>query len=84
MAGQRTKIAEGFKDAVEMIKEADDSLNGAMVLEFLLDSSRIETLGNIGEKNAKIIYLNEDLEGKQMKNRLSKGDKLIAGSELMK
>lgn len=84
MAGQRTKIAEGFKDAVEMIKEADDSLNGAMVLEFLLDSSRIETLGNIGETNAKIIYLNEDLEGKQMKNRLSKGDKLIAGSELMK
>lgn len=83
MAGQRTKIAEGFREAVAMIKEADDSLNGAMVLEFLLDSSRIETLGNIGEKNAKIIYLNEDLEGKSMKNRLSKGDKLIAGSEIM-
>ncbi|MCH8518335.1 hypothetical protein LAT59_01030 [Candidatus Gracilibacteria bacterium] len=83
MAGQRTKIAEGFKEAVAMIKAADDSLNGALVLEFLLDSSRIETLGNIGEKNAKIIYLNEDLEGKGLNKTLSKGEKLIAGSELM-
>lgn len=79
MAGQRTKIAEGFKDAVDMIKKTDDSLNAEKVLQFLLDSSRIETLGNVGEHNAKVIYLNEDLEGRQ----LSKGDKLIAGSELM-
>lgn len=79
MAGQRTKIAEGFKDAVDMIKQTDDSLNAEKVLQFLLDSSRIETLGNVGDKNAKVIYLNEDLEGRT----LSKGDKLFAGSDLM-
>lgn len=84
MAGQRTKIAEWFKEAVDMIKTADKSLNAEKVLQFLLDSSRIETLGNIGsDSNSKIIYLNEDLEGKTM-GSLGKGDKLIAGSELMK
>ncbi len=83
MAGQRTKIAEGFKEAVDMIKTADSSLTAEKVLQFLLDSSRIETLGNIGDKNAKVIYLNENLEGQTMKG-LSKGDKLIAGSDLMK
>ena len=82
MAGQRTKIAEGFKEAVDMIKATDKSLNAEKVLQFLLDSSRIETLGNIGgEGNSKVIYLNEDLEGR---SGLSKGDKLIAGSDLMK
>ncbi|NDK09591.1 hypothetical protein GW846_02330 [Candidatus Gracilibacteria bacterium] len=83
MAGQRTKIAEGFKEAVDMIKQSDKSLNAEKILQFLLDSSRIETLGNIGSEgqNAKIIYLNEDLEGRGMK--LGKGDKLIAGSDLM-
>lgn len=80
MAGQRTKIAEWFKDAVDMIKKTDDSLNAEKVLQFLLDSSRIETLGNIGENNSKVIYLNEDLEWKS----LSKGDKLIAWSDLIK
>ncbi|MCD5375433.1 hypothetical protein LR010_03220, partial [Candidatus Gracilibacteria bacterium] len=80
MAGQRTKIAEGFKEAVDMIKATDKSLNAEKVLQFLLDSSRIETLGNIGtEGNSKVIYLNEDLEGRNM-GTLSKGDKLIAGS----
>ena len=49
MAGQRTKIAEGFKEAVDMIKATDKSLNAEKVLQFLLDSSRIETLGNIGQ-----------------------------------
>ena len=84
MAGQRTKIAEGFKEAVDMIKATDKSLNAEKVLQFLLDSSRIETLGNIGtEWNSKVIYLNEDLEGRNM-GTLSKGDKLIAGSDLMK
>ena len=83
MAGQRTKIAEWFKEAVAMIKDADDSLNWALVLEFLLDSSRIETLGNIWEKNAKIVYLNEDLEGKWLNKKLSKWDKLIAGSTIV-
>jgi len=83
MAGQRTKIAEWFKEAVDMIKATDKSLNAEKVLQFLLDSSRIETLGNIGQEggNSKVIYLNEDLEGR---SGLSKGDKLIAGSDLMK
>lgn len=83
MAGQRTKIAEWFKEAVDMIKATDKSLNAEKVLQFLLDSSRIETLGNIGSegKNSKIIYLNEDLEGR---SGLSKGDKLFAGSDLIK
>ena len=83
MAGQRTKIAEGFKEAVDMIKAADESLNAEKVLQFLLDSSRIETLGNIGsDGNSKVIYLNEDLEGKSM-GTLWKTDKLIAGSGMM-
>ncbi|MDD3144677.1 MAG: SPFH domain-containing protein [Candidatus Gracilibacteria bacterium] len=76
MAGQRMKIAEGFKESVELIKQTDDSLNAEKVLQFLLDSSRIETLGNIGSKeNAKLIYLNEDLEGR--------ASKLVSGSEIM-
>jgi hypothetical protein len=63
MAGQRMKIAEGFKESVDMIKMSDDTLNAEKVLQFLLDSSRIETLGNIGvQDNTKLIYLNEDLE----------------------
>lgn len=79
MAGQRLKIAEWFKESVDMIKEADSSLNAAKVLQFLLDSSRIETLGQIwNADNAKLIYLNEDLEGKK-----SREDKLIAGSDIM-
>ncbi|MBB1564492.1 hypothetical protein HG430_000425 [Candidatus Gracilibacteria bacterium] len=76
MAGQRMKIAEGFKESVDLIKQTDDSLNAEKVLQFLLDSSRIETLGNIGAKdNSKIIYLNEDLEGR--------ASKLMSGSESM-
>ena len=64
MAGQRMKIAEGFKESVELIKAADSNLSGDKILKFLLDSSRIETLGSIGSKdNTKLIYLNENLEG---------------------
>lgn len=64
MAGQRMKIAEGFRESVEMIKWADDTLNAEKILKFLLDSSRIETLGSIGgQGNSKLIYLNENLEG---------------------
>jgi len=64
-----------------MIKTSDNSLNAEKVLAFLLDSSRIETLGNIwAENNSKLIYLNEDLEGKSAKSR---EDKLIAGSDIM-
>ena len=76
MAGQRMKIAEWFKESVDMIRRTDDSLNAEKVLQFLLDSSRIETLGNIGAKdNSKLIYLNEDLEWRS--------SKLISGSDLM-
>ena len=76
MAGQRMKIAEWFKESVDLIKQTDDSLNAEKVLQFLLDSSRIETLGNIWAKdNSKIIYLNEDLEWR--------ASKLMSGSELM-
>ena len=80
MAGQRMKIAEGFKESVDMIKMSDDTLNAEKVLQFLLDSSRIETLGNIGaQDNTKLIYLNEDLEGKTSE----RAQKLVAGSDIM-
>lgn len=76
MAGQRMKIAEWFKESVDLIKATDNSLNAEKVLQFLLDSSRIETLGNIGAKdNSKLIYLNEDLEWRS--------SKLLSGSDLM-
>lgn len=68
MAGQRMKIAEWFKESVELIKGADNTLNWEKVLNFLLDSSRIETLGSIwGKNNTKLIYLNENLEGNTQK-----------------
>ncbi|MCP4523897.1 MAG: hypothetical protein GY828_06810 [Candidatus Gracilibacteria bacterium] len=80
MAGQRMKIAEGFKESVDMIKMSDDTLNAEKVLQFLLDSSRIETLGNIGSQdNSKLIYLNEDLEGRTGE----RASKLVSGSEIM-
>ena len=76
MAGQRMKIAEWFKESVDLIKMTDDSLNAEKVLAFLLDSSRIETLWTIGSQdNSKLVYLNEDLEGRS--------SKLISGSEIM-
>ncbi len=81
MAGQRLKIAEWFKESIDMIKWADKSLNAKLILDFLLDSSRIETLGNIGKDwNSKLIYLNEDLEWKVSKARNSK---LISWSDIM-
>ena len=80
MAGQRMKIAEGFKESVDMIRKTDDSLNAEKVLQFLLDSSRIETLGSIGgNENSKLVYLNEDLEGRGG----SKTDRLVAWSDIM-
>lgn len=79
MAWQRLEIAKWFKEAVDMIRNADETLDGKDVLKFLLDSSRIETLGNIWSKeNAKLIYLNEDLEGRD-----SKSSKMIKWSEIM-
>lgn len=80
MAGQRMKIAEGFKESVDLIKMSDNTLNAEKVLQFLLDSSRIETLGSIGsQENSKLIYLNEDLEGRSWET----ARKLVAGSEIM-
>ena len=82
MAGQRLKIAEWFKESIDMIKWTDKSLNAKSILDFLLDSSRIETLWNIGKDwNSKLIYLNEDLEWKTSKART---DKLISWSDIMK
>ena len=76
MAGQRMKIADWFKESVDLIKMTDDTLNAEKVLQFLLDSSRIETLWNIWDSdNSKLVYLNENLEGKT--------SKLVAGSEIM-
>jgi hypothetical protein len=76
MAGQRMKIAEWFKESVDLIKLSDNSLNAEKVLQFLLDSSRIETLGSIWVKdNAKLIYLNEDLEWR--------ASKLLSWSDVM-
>lgn len=76
MAGQRMKIAEWFKESVDLIKQTDDSLNAEKVLAFLLDSSRIETLWNIwSQDNSKLVYLNEDLEWR--------ASKLVAWSEIM-
>jgi hypothetical protein len=39
-------------------------LTAREILEFLLTASRIETLEKIGMDNAKIIYVNENLEAK--------------------
>ena len=64
MAEQRKAIADGFKESVEMIKASDKELGGEEVLQFLLDSARIETLEKVANGNSKIIYLNENLEGK--------------------
>lgn len=47
MAAQREAIAEGFKESVEKIKNSDSALTGKQVLDFLLDSARIETLEKI-------------------------------------
>ncbi len=64
MALQREAIAKWFSQSIEEIKAQDKSLKWAQILDFLLASSRIETLEKIGHNNAKVIYLNENLEGK--------------------
>lgn len=81
MAWQRMEIARWFKESVDMIKSSDKSLDWARILEFLLDSSRIETLWNIWDnQNTKLIYLNEDMEWRSIKAR---ENKLIAWSDIM-
>ena len=65
MALQREAIAKWFKESIHKIKESDPELNGRVVLDFLLASARIETLEKIWtDWNAKVIYVNENLEGK--------------------
>lgn len=64
MALQREAIAKWFSQSIDEIKKTDNKLKGAEILEFLLASSRIETLEKVGQSNAKVIYLNENLEGK--------------------
>jgi hypothetical protein len=46
------------------MKSIDDTLSAAAILDFLIVSSRLETLEKVGKNNAKIVYLNENLEGK--------------------
>lgn len=72
MAEQRMAISEGFKESIEAIKACDQSLTGEMILQFLLDSSRIETLEKVGRENAKIIYINENLEASGSGKRIEK------------
>ncbi len=81
MAWQRMEIAKWFKESIDMIRAADPELTAKAILNFLLDSSRIETLSKIGSRNnAKLIYLNESLEGNSFKNMETK---LMAGSSIM-
>lgn len=64
MAAQREAIAKWFKESIDQIKGVDSSLSAKEILDFLINSSRIETLEKIGQTNAKVIYVNENLEGK--------------------
>lgn len=64
MAAQRKAIADGFSQSIDEIKKTDSNLQGREILDFLLAASRIETLERVGQDNAKVIYLNENLEGK--------------------
>ncbi len=80
MAGQRMEIAKWFKEAVDRIKSADESLTAKNILDFLLDSSRIETLERIGwDSSSRLVYLNENLEWRNS----SFESKLIAGSDIV-
>jgi len=47
MALQREAIAKGFKESIGQIKNVDESLTGKEILDFLLNSSRIETLEKV-------------------------------------
>lgn len=65
MALQRQEIAKWFRESVQEMKEIDPSLSARDILDFLITSSRLETLEKIGKDNAKLVYLNDSLEGKQ-------------------
>ena len=80
MAGQRMEIAKWFKEAIDSIKLADPSLSAKDVLNFLLDSSRIETLERVwAQSSSRLVYLNENLEWRS----LNLESKLLAGSDIV-
>ena len=64
MALQRQEIAKGFKESVTEMQMIDPSLTAKHILDFLITSSRLETLEKVGKDNAKVVYINENLEGK--------------------
>lgn len=77
MAWQRMEIAKWFKESIDEIKKVDETLTWDVILKFLLDSARIETLWNIWSRDGtKLIYLNESLEGNT--------EKLVAWSDIMR
>ena len=80
MAGQRMEIAKWFKEAIDSIKMADPSLSAKDILNFLLDSSRIETLERVwAQSSSRLVYLNENLEWRS----LNLESKLLAGSDIV-
>ncbi len=64
MALQRYEISRGFKDSVTEMQAIDASLSAKDILDFLITSSRLETLEKIGKDNAKVVFVNENIEGK--------------------
>lgn len=64
MALQRQEIARWFKESVAEMQVIDSTLSAKDILDFLIVSSRLEALEKIGKDNAKLIYVNENLEGK--------------------
>lgn len=82
MAWQRMEIAKWFKDAIDSIRAADENLWAKDILNFLLDSSRIETLERIGwDSKSKLVYLNENLEWRTSARGFE--SKLLSGSDIM-
>lgn len=82
MAWQRMEIAKWFKEAVESIRDADKNLWAQDILNFLLDSSRIETLERIWwDSRSKLVYLNENLEWRTTSAWFE--SKLLSGSDIM-
>lgn len=64
MALQRQEISKWFKESVLEMKSIDDTLKAKDILDFLITSSRLETLEKVGKDNSKVIYVNENMEGK--------------------
>jgi len=80
MAWQRMEIAKWFKEAIDSIRAADSSLTAKDILNFLLDSSRIETLERVwAQSSSRLVYLNENLEWKNFNFE----SKLLAWSDIV-